>query len=391
MKKLSFLFLSGVSCWWWDYDDGYTIQDNEYSESPCFDKSHRCHEEETCVPEGQHLYECCPDDWNRLNVPCRKPIEHPCFKNPCKNGEFCYRKISQGEENHDYECIEEDEECHGVVMCEKPMSGSCSGNNRQKPKRIIVKTIDDCYNMCAAADNCSGFDIDSKGGCYLAKKPCDENDLEDLPGFEEQTKEVSYREWIYDKYYGYSFTTQRHLTFTYYSIDNCKAPKRSEKCDEILKKSAQEHALEIKDILTMMASQNQQSKLEIEAGIYENHKSLMQNMQDIHENTELLKASLGLMAVLSFAVFVMMFFRLKRQCYGGPARRLSSLVSISPKPRAATALEIPANPEKLGEHHQEGTGSIPTYSNLHTTNDTDNDMAGLTVRGFSNKYKSFHN
>ena len=63
MKKLSFFFLfvaekTVCSRSYYYYGYGYDKED-PYAESPCYSDNHNCHPTENCVPEGQHLYQCC--------------------------------------------------------------------------------------------------------------------------------------------------------------------------------------------------------------------------------------------------------------------------------------------------------------------------------------------
>ena len=91
MRVLYFASILGTGCcqsWgyyhnYYDYD-WFTEPEKPYKgknllspeirhlslDSPCYSGEHLCHKDELCVPEGQHLYECC--DWSRVDAACRQ-------------------------------------------------------------------------------------------------------------------------------------------------------------------------------------------------------------------------------------------------------------------------------------------------------------------------------
>ena len=46
----------------------------------------------------------------------RNNSAHPCLdKNTCSDGEFCHRLVKPNEDTHDYECIDKDNDCIGLL------------------------------------------------------------------------------------------------------------------------------------------------------------------------------------------------------------------------------------------------------------------------------------
>ncbi|CAG5110831.1 Oidioi.mRNA.OKI2018_I69.chr2.g5187.t1.cds [Oikopleura dioica] len=200
---------------------------NPYPRSPCFTDDHVCNRrEEDCIPEGQFLYQCCT--WGkymssqyREEVSCRVGNPHPCMgENACQEDEFCHPIIKNLEVSSDYECVEIDDKCHGYVHCENVLYGSCTGYidgthmNTSKPLR--VNSVDDCYNHCASYPECTGFDLDSNGGCYLAFQACEEDHLV-------INHDKDNHKW------NTAFTTSAH--YLHYRMSDCTAPKRPAHCD----------------------------------------------------------------------------------------------------------------------------------------------------------------
>ncbi|CAG5110185.1 Oidioi.mRNA.OKI2018_I69.chr2.g4612.t1.cds [Oikopleura dioica] len=229
-----------------------------YEESPCFQKStdltpkHKCNEYEKCVPEGQHLYNCCR--YNTGTFQCRPGNPHPCLgKNPCSKDEFCHRIVKANEESNDFECIKKDEDCIGMTMCTEHYFGSCSANNENPPERIIVQSVDDCYNECKSDEKCKGFDLDSKGGCLLAYKSCSKNELVEHPIFDDDdSNNYGHFQQMYMKFFMHRQNFE-NLQFTYYPMDGCKTPERSPECDKTLADKIDEHmALIMQSLHSMM-------------------------------------------------------------------------------------------------------------------------------------------
>ena len=85
------------------------------------------------------------------NIENHFQIEHPCIDNKHTCGDkFCHRIIKPNERSQAYECIDEDEECLGIVMCEEYFFGHCAWgyNINNATQAISVTSLDDCYNHC---------------------------------------------------------------------------------------------------------------------------------------------------------------------------------------------------------------------------------------------------
>ncbi|CAG5081880.1 Oidioi.mRNA.OKI2018_I69.PAR.g9983.t1.cds [Oikopleura dioica] len=240
MKKLSFFFLFAAEktvCSRSYYYYGYHKED-PYAESPCYSDNHNCHPTENCVPEGQHLYQCCDMGYKYdYSTHCRQGNPHPCLeKNTCNDGEFCHRIVKPNEETNDYECIKKDDKCIGVAMCTEFYQGSCSANNKEEkqPIRIAVKSVDDCYNECKNNEECKGFDLDEKGGCLLAFQDCREKDLDKHPIFEKYSDHKDFYYYYQEYYWKDQSVEKKQLSYTYYPMKGCFTPERDEDCDKTL-------------------------------------------------------------------------------------------------------------------------------------------------------------
>ncbi|CBY16347.1 unnamed protein product [Oikopleura dioica] len=202
-----------------------------YEDSPCFSGEHSCHQGENCVPEGQHLYQCCDYGWY-TDAHCRQGNPHPCLdKNTCSDGEFCHRLVKPNEDTHDYECIDKDNDCIGMTMCQKFYQGSCAANNKNKNenKRLAVTSLEDCYAECKNEKKCKGFDLDSKGGCVLAFQDCRPEDLVLHPIYDDKDDHGKKSYWVY--FFGHD---KKQLSYTYYPMSGCSTPERSSDCDKNL-------------------------------------------------------------------------------------------------------------------------------------------------------------
>ena len=130
-------------------------------------------------------------------------------------------------------------------MCTKQYFGSCSTHNYTPAKRIVVQSVDDCFNECKNNAACKGFDLDSKGGCLLAYQDCSEDELIEHPVFGDTNIQLQF---IPKQEF-------ESLQFTYYPMKGCKAPgqsqilffeqnfhlERSPKCDETLADKVDDH------------------------------------------------------------------------------------------------------------------------------------------------------
>ncbi|CAG5103702.1 Oidioi.mRNA.OKI2018_I69.chr1.g896.t1.cds [Oikopleura dioica] len=223
------------------------IAEKSYKENPCYSKNN-CKPEEVCVPEGQSLYQCCDVGWDYDEFEkCRSGIAHPCLdQHPCQEDEVCQQKIKTNEISHDFDCVKKDEKCLGTVVCEEYHLGSCSANHPENRTRIPVRSLGDCYNLCDQRDDCLGFDIDEKGGCFLANQDCLEGNstLVQDDGLEGWSKyECPWGWWCYymDLSSYKPINRKLRIQYIYYPMKKCKAPERSEECSKDLLKDLDDH------------------------------------------------------------------------------------------------------------------------------------------------------